>query len=310
MNLRPVLRARGWLLALAAVLLVTAVLLPPLSLPRAVARHMVVFDITQSMNVVDREIKGVPASRLAFARHAVVEALGQLPCGSEMGVAIFSNRRTLLLLAPVEICSNRPELTQTITRIDSRMAWEQASVIFRGVHSAINLAAELPTPPTVMFFTDGQEAPPMREIPPLDKPPVPVRGTLLGVGGMTAQPIPRSDPEGRPIGWWTADAVMQQSPYEVGAGNGSEHLSALREPHLRAVAAEIGFGYVRLDSAEVLQRAMTARDVLHEEVVKTDLRWIPAALAALLLACFYLPLHGIRRPERWRMKSSAGGALN
>lgn len=306
MNLRPVLRARGWLLAIAAVLLLAAVFLPPLSLSRPVVRHMVVFDITQSMNVVDREIEGAPASRLAFARHAVIKSLGQLPCGSEMGVAIFSNRRTLLLLAPVEICSNRPELTQTIRRIDSRMAWEQASVIFRGVHSAINLAAELPQPPTVMFFTDGQEAPPMKEIPPLDKPPVPVRGTLLGVGGTTAQPIPRSDPQGRPIGWWTADAVMQQSPYEVGAGNGQEHLSALREPHLKAVAAEIGFGYARLDSTDVLQRAMTAREVVNDEVVKTDLRWIPAALAALLLAWFYLPTDIFRRSASWRVKSSAG----
>lgn len=306
MNPHPVLRARGWMLAIAALLLLAAVFLPPLPLSRPVVRHMVVFDITQSMNVVDKEINGVPASRLAFSRHAVISSLGRLPCGSEMGVAIFSNRRTLLLLAPVEICSNRPELTQTISRIDSRMAWEQASVVFRGVHSAINLAAELPQPPTVMFLTDGQEAPPMKEIPPLDKPPVPVRGILLGVGGTTAQPIPRSDPEGRPIGWWTADAVMQQSPYEVGAGNGQEHLSALREPHLKAVAAEVGFSYVRLDSSTALQRALTAREVVNDEVVKTDLRWIPATLAAFLLAMFYLPTNTFWSPARRRMKSAAG----
>lgn len=294
MNLRNAFHSRGWVLGIATVLLLAAIFMPPLPISRPVYRHMVVFDVTQSMNVVDQVIDGVPVSRLALARHAVVKSLGKLPCGSEIGVAIFSNRRTLLLLAPVEICANRPELTQTINRIDNRMAWEQASVVFRGIHSAINLAAELPQPPTVMFFTDGQESPPMKDIPDLDKPPVPVRGTLIGVGGQTPQPIPRTDIEGQPVGWWTADTVMQQSPYEVGAGNGQEHLSALREPHLKAVAAEIGFGYARLDSADVLQRAMTAREVVRREVVKTDVRWIPAALAALLLGWFYFPADLLR----------------
>ncbi|MCV5276859.1 hypothetical protein OFC49_39630, partial [Escherichia coli] len=67
-------------LVLAAVLLLTAALLPPLDLKRDSWDTVVVFDLTQSMNVEDYDVNGQPVSRLAFAREAAKRALRELPC--------------------------------------------------------------------------------------------------------------------------------------------------------------------------------------------------------------------------------------
>ena len=107
-------RGRGWMLALAAALLLLAAFLPPLRLAREVVNHLVVLDITQSMYVADTSIDGRTVSRLAFVQRALTDALATLPCGSQLGLGIFASRRTLLLLAPIDVCENRVELEQAI----------------------------------------------------------------------------------------------------------------------------------------------------------------------------------------------------
>src|ERR1700722_1797124 len=57
--------------AIAFLLLLTAILLPPINAPRTTYDYLVVFDITQSMNVEDYELDGVPVSRLTYMRAAV-----------------------------------------------------------------------------------------------------------------------------------------------------------------------------------------------------------------------------------------------
>jgi mxaL protein len=81
--------------AIALVLLVAAVLMPPFNTPRATYDYLVVFDITQSMNVEDYELDGVPASRLTFAREAVRRTLKGLPCGSRVGWGVARADRSL-----------------------------------------------------------------------------------------------------------------------------------------------------------------------------------------------------------------------
>ena len=62
-----------------------------------------------------------------------------------------------------------------------------------------------------VFVTDGHEAPPLdpRHRPAFDDKPGDVAGLLVGVGGLLPVPIPKSDPMGRPLGFWRADEVMQ-----------------------------------------------------------------------------------------------------
>lgn len=282
--------SRDWLLALATLLLVLAALLPPVTMERRVFSHLLVFDITQSMNVADQSIDGASLTRLAWGKRMASLALADLPCGSRLGLSIFASRRTLMVLAPVEICANYDELEQAISQVDSRMAWNQASVIARGLYTAIEAAAELPQPPSLLFISDGHSAPPVDEenAPEFSLPPVPVRGVVMDVGSLTPQPIPRSDSSGRFIGWWEADDVVQRSHSED-AADSQEHLSALHERHLQTLAHVTGLFYARIDSAAAFRRASQDPALAQTLRVPTDLRWVPALAAALLLTAFFLP---------------------
>jgi mxaL protein len=281
---------RDWLLALAVLSLALAALLPPVAMERRVFSHLLVFDITQSMNVADYAIDGVSLSRLAWGKLLASQALADLPCGSRLGLSVFASRRTLLLLAPVEVCANYDELEQAISQIDSRMAWTQASVIARGLYTAIEAAAELPQPPSLLFISDGHSAPPVDEenLPEFSAPSAPIRGVVMGVGSLTPQPIPRSDSSGRFVGWWEAADVVQRSRSED-APDSQEHLSALHEKHLQALARVTGLSYARIDSAAVFRRASQNPGLAQTLRVPTDVRWIPALVGALLLTAFFMP---------------------
>lgn len=293
-TVRRALQQDGALLALAGLLLLTAALLPPVPVSRDVVNHLVVIDITQSMYVTDQILDGGPVSRLAFARASLVRAIARLPCGSQIGLGIFASRRTLLLLAPIEVCANRVELGQAVAQIDARMAWEDASVIVRGVYSATDVAFELPQHPSVIFMTDGQESPPMASIPDFDRPLGRVTGTLVGVGGDMPQPIPHIDKEGRQIGWWSPAEVVQQAG-KAGAAPSQEHLSWLHESYLQALAPHAGLTYARLSDVAALETILRDARLGRPLVVATEVGWVPALLAGLLLVLYYLQL-----PTAWR----------
>ena len=320
------LGAQRWLLALAALLLAVALIDPGVSMERGRFDHVVVLDVTQSMNVTDELIAGQPASRLDFAKLALRGALLRLPCGSKVGWAIFTEYRTLLLFAPIEVCANLDELRSTLARIDSRMAWSGNSEIAKGLHSAIVMARDLPEKPSLVFITDGQEAPPLnpRFRPAFDDKPGEVPGLIVGVGDLLPSPIPKRDPQGRPLGFWRADEVMQTDPSSqgratsvpgermvdspgdgvvapmLGATPGREHLSALRESYLQMLAGEQGLVFHRLQTPEGLQAALMSPALAKPMPVRTGGRSVLAALAlGLLLARYVLPwLRGAARKTR------------
>jgi len=269
-------------------------------------------------------LDGQPVSRLAYARQALRASLLQLPCGSRVGLGLFTEYRSFLLLAPVEVCANLQELRSTLDRIDGRMAWTGNSEIAKGLISGISIAGQLPGKPSLVFVTDGQEAPPLdpRHRPHFDGKPGDVQGLVLGVGGLLPMPIPKTDPSGRPLGYWAADEVAQTDPRSQGRGAsvsgetmvedaagpvpealrggraGSEHLSSLREGYLRLLAGELGLNYLRLDGTDGLLRALTAQPLARPVPARADLR-VPLALLALaLLAWRHAPVAIWRRFRR------------
>ncbi|SHN25489.1 vWA domain-containing protein [Rhizobacter sp. OV335] len=301
-------RRDAWLLALAALALAATFLNPGLRIERRLFEHVVVLDITQSMNVTDQVLAGKPASRLAFAKEALRQGLLELPCGSKVGWAVFTEYRSFLLLAPVEVCANLGELRATLARIDGRMAWSGNSEVSKGLHSAIGIARDLPGKPSLVFITDGQEAPPLNPQyrPAFDDKPGEVPGLLVGVGELLASPIPKTDPLGRPLGVWRADEVMQTDMRRQGRGAsvsgealaddgagpavaglgatpGTEHLSALREGYLRLLASERGLRFHRLQTAPGFSEALTDPALAKPVVARADGRVALAALAFLLL---------------------------
>ena len=309
--------ADRWLLVGAALALAGCLLRPEWPVERDRFDHVIVLDITQSMDVQDEAVDGKPVSRLAHAKQALRDALLHLPCGSKVGWAVFTEYRAFLLFEPVEVCANLSELRSTLARIDGRMAWSGNSEIAKGLHSGIDLARQLPGRPSLVFVSDGHEAPPLNPLhrPNFDDKPGEVAGLIVGVGDLRPSPIPKSDPSGRPLGFWHADEVAQTDLYgpgrgaslsnermtedqaaaapapALGATPGSEHLSALREPYLRLLGRERGLGFVRLESSEGLAAALTAPALAKPTQVLADGRVALAWLAlGLLLARHARPL--------------------
>ena len=308
-----------WLLGAAALLLAASFLNPGVMLERPSFEHVVVLDVTQSMNVTDVQLDGKPVSRLTLAKHALRESLLELPCGSKVGWAIFTEYRSFLLLAPIEVCAHLSELRSTLAQIDGRMAWAGNSEIAKGVHSAIGVVKLLPGKPSLVFVTDGQEAPPLnpRYRPTFDDKPGDISGVIVGVGGLVPSPIPRFDPDGRAMGYWQADQVMQTDlrsqgrsgnvkgeamvddragmvAPSLGAAPGSEHLSSLREGYLRLLSREQGLAFLRLQSPKELTAALTAPELARPVRARQDVRVLLAGLAFCLL---------LARHVVWRRKS-------
>ncbi len=319
-------RSEALLLTGAALALGGCLLDPGITMQRPRYEEIVVLDVTQSMNVEDQQSAGKPISRLRYAKQALRDTLLKLPCGSKIGWGLFTEYRSYLLFEPVEVCANLTELRATLARIDGRMAWTGNSEIAKGLHSGLVIAKQLPGVPSLVFITDGQEAPPLnpRHRPAFDDKPGEVSGLLVGVGDLKPSPIPKTDPMGRSIGFWKADEVMQSDPYAQGRGGsvagelmkdddgtpvarvpgaspGSEHLSALREAYLRLLGSELGLGFYRLQSTEGLAAAMMAPALERPVTVRADARMALAGLAvALLLARFAAP-----NWQRWRGKRAA-----
>ena len=306
--------AERWLLAGAACALAACLLRPGWPVERARFDHVIVLDITQSMDVQDVSLDGKPVSRLAYAKHALRGALLQLPCGSKVGWAVFTEHRSFLLFEPVEVCANLTELRSTLAHVNGRMAWAGNSEIAKGLHSGIDLARRLPGSPSLVFVTDGQESPPLSagHRPQFDDKPGDVRGVIVGVGDVRPSPIPKSDPSGRPLGFWQADEVAQADLYSVGRGGsvsgesmtddvtvpvqpalgatpGSEHLSAMREPYLRLLGSERGMAFARLTSPEALAVALMSPALAKPTLVRADARVALACLALGLLLARYAP---------------------
>jgi mxaL protein len=173
-------------------------------------------------------------------------------------------------------------------------------------------AKDLGTNPNIIFVTDGQEAPPLdpTNILPMfeDLKAGQVRGYLVGAGGYVPRPIPKTDEDGNRVGYWRADEVMQPGDIiQDSKVRGAEHLSSLREPHLQEVAHQVGFGYARLTSPESIARVMLDKRFARRDKALTDLYWIPALLALLLLAARFSPIPLRRRSPA---ASRAGNATN
>ena len=282
-------------LALAAAALVLSLLGITAPLERPMYRYLFILDITQSMNTLDYMLDDRPASRLAYAKTAIQYAMANMPCGSQVGLGVFTEHRSMVLLAPVEVCAAYTELTATLARLDWRMAWAGASEVAKGLNSALRLTRELEAPPTVVFVSDGHEAPPVSRVNRFrfGGEPGAVTGLIVGAGGAVPRPIPKYDMSGNPLGYWGADEVVQiEGTGRQGSDSGesmvdsegralvpmragAEHLSTLKESYLRALAQDTGLQYRRLTTPADLQEALTVREWARPAKINVDLR--PAA---------------------------------
>jgi mxaL protein len=280
--------AAQWRLAGVLSLLMASVLLPDINLSRKTFEYMVTFDVTQSMNVEDVELDARPVRRLVLARAAMRDVLRNIPCGSKVGWSVFSGYRSFVLLRPIEVCANYEVLLSSLDKIGDPMRWANASNIGKGVYWAMHNAKIL-APARFVFITDGQEAPPIdpgdNVAPPTE--PGEVEGLLVGVGSIAPSRIPKTDSRGIIAGYWTHEDIQKATSGTN--GNGHEELSERRDPYLSLLAQHNSITYEPLSSVTSLTDLLTQERWSLRTEAPTNIRWVVALLALLLLIWSYLP---------------------
>nr|WP_305908856.1 vWA domain-containing protein [Methylomarinum sp. Ch1-1]MDP4521718.1 VWA domain-containing protein [Methylomarinum sp. Ch1-1] len=267
-----------------------------------------IVDITRSMNARDYRLNGESVSRIEFIKHELRQLLFALPCQSKIGLGVFTDRQSALLFEPLEICSARYEIDRVLAALDWRMAWAADSRIGKGLHETVTMLMSRKT--SIVFLTDGQEAPPVNPRYHTDFSDVKGKsqGMIVGVGGLNNVPIPKYDKEGKQVGIYSVDDVPHRSTFGIpsrlpaDAGNyharnapfggakviGDQHMSRLYEPHLQQLSREMGWSYHRLETLDKLVQALS-EDFADTQMVSEDIRVYSAVAALFLLLLAYLP---------------------
>jgi mxaL protein len=198
------------LLAAALALLLLALLRPTIPLKRDIYTYLLVVDITQSMNAEDMSLEGKKASRIAYTRHMLHDAISSMPCGTRVGVAFFAGVVVSTLFHPVEVCASFDAIQDTVEHIEWRQAWHGNSRLGFGMLSASAALKALPEPAQVVFFTDGEEAPLLHAFNRADLSNWQGgKGWLLvGIGSDKRTPIPKMDENNKVIGFWSENTYQ------------------------------------------------------------------------------------------------------
>jgi mxaL protein len=318
---------RFWLLAAALLCFLAALVAPRVERQLNSFEFLTVVDITGSMNTRDYTEDGKPQSRLDKVKAILRQTLIDLPCESRFGLAIFAERRVFLLFNPIKVCDNFAPIAGAVAALNWREAWEGDSHIAGGLYRAIALAHDLQT--DLVFVTDGQEAPPLPWTggPDFDGEPGEVKGLIVGIGGYALSPIPKYDDSGREIGMYGPDDVLQESRFGLpppGAEsrpgynprnapfgdvhvNGNEHLSSVKEPYLKSLAAKTGLVYTHLVNEPEFLAALEAHATPHPVKTAVALGSVVATMGLACLGCLYavLPLLFWLRARTWLIKPKA-----
>ncbi|WP_347986728.1 vWA domain-containing protein [Methylomonas sp. AM2-LC] len=292
---------------LSMLVLLVMTLYPSHSQKSPIYKVMFIVDITRSMNAEDYQMDDKRISRLEFVKRSLSNLLVRLPCQSQVGLGIFTERRSAILFEPVEVCTGFNELNKSIAALDWRMAWAADSRIASGLLNTLQQLSNKET--TLVFISDGQEAPPVNLRYRTDFAEVKgkVKGIIVGAGGLQPVTIPKFNHKGQPSGVYGADDVPQRSsfgepdlnpekiegydarnaPFGRAAAKGIEHLSALHESYLLQLAAETGLQYHRLQDSDELWHALQIPEFALPTPVEADIRGYYAAAVLILLIVFH-----------------------
>lgn len=310
--------ARLICLITAAVFTLIAMALPPLPFPVKTYDYVFMLDITRSMNVQDyNDNDGGAISRLEHSKQAMLAAARSLPCGSRVGLGVFTERSPALLYSPIDVCTDYPVLEASIKELDWRMAWVADSNISQALYNTLELMQnDVLSASKLVFFTDGHEAPPVNPryapdfsyISMLQNQPDDWRsGLIVGVGQHNKSKIPKFDEDGVQIGFYTAEDVPHASHFGLPADPskiegyiprngpwgkakvvGTEHLSNVREDYLKQLAEQTKMAYHHLQDKVGLIKALGHQAFAQRKVQVTPLNVFFAAVALLLLIyCFH-----------------------
>jgi mxaL protein len=294
------------LLVVVALLLLLAIYKPQIQLKQDVHNYLLVADVSQSMNAQDLKLNNKTISRMDYTKHLMKRVVETSTCGTYISLGVFAAENVGLLLMPLEVCANYDEITDAIDHLEWRMAWRGNSRLSFGVKSAESMFDYLNIPATMLFFTDGDEAPKVNAINILDLSGVQIGKNLLfvGVGGHQPVPIPRYNSSNKWVGYWSSDTkentagavgdtysdTSKDEPDPIVAyAEFDRYLSQLDSEYLKQLAAEIKGGYIEGQDTEEFYTSIQSQKPSASFVTAYSLRWLYLSLAILMLLLIYSP---------------------
>lgn len=298
------------LLGSALLLLILAMFHPTVPVKHNIYSYLLVADISQSMNAIDMQIDGKPASRIAHTQKLLHEVVSSLPCGTKVSIGLFAGVSVAALYNPIEVCENFAAIQDTIDHFDWRTAWSGNSRIRESMFSITRAIRSFPEPAQVVFVTDGEEAPNLHAFNTRDL--TNFQGAdgwlLVGVGSEKGAAIPKLSEKNQVIGFWSNESfalqpgVAQISESNIGVRNdnvaGGEqdrYISKLNTTYMKSIAKEIGATYVYGGNVHTVLDAMKEQKPARRDVAPFDLHWVLASLAGLLLLAAYFGKHPIKQ---------------
>lgn len=304
------------LLAAALLLLIVALFNPAVPIKRNIYSYMLVADISQSMNTVDKTLNGKPVSRMVFMQDMMHRLIGELPCGTNVSMSVFAGVSVAALYTPIEVCENFDAINDTIDHLDWRTAWSGNSRVRTSMTTLAKTIRSFPEPAQVVFFTDGEEAPKIHVFNKADL--TTFQGgddwLFVGIGSDVGTPIPKLDEQNQLIGYWSNDSFAMQPGIaqisesnlgvrddNVAGGTSDRYLSKLDEENLKELSKEINGLYVRGNDVHDVLSAMKKQKPVRRDTAGFEIRWILAGLAGILFILAYTPKHPLRElSSQWQ----------
>lgn len=304
------------LLAVALLLLIIALFNPKIPIKRDIYSYMLVADISQSMNTVDKTLNGKPVSRMVFMQDMMHRMIGELPCGTNVSMSLFAGVSVAALYTPIEVCENFDAINDTIDHLDWRTAWSGNSRVRASMITLAKTIRSFPEPAQVVFFTDGEEAPKLHVFNRADL--TAFQGgedwLFVGIGSDEGTPIPKFDERNQLIGYWSGDSFAMQPGIaqisesnlgvrddNVAGGTSDRYLSKLDEEYLKDLAKEVNGLYVRGNDVHDVLSAMRKQKPVRKDKAGFEIRWLLASIAGILFILAYTPKHPVQELKtQWR----------
>lgn len=294
------------LLIVVALLLLLAIYKPQIQLKQDVHNYLLVADVSQSMNAQDVKLNNKVISRMDYTKHLMKRVVETSSCGTYISLGVFAAENVGLLLTPLEVCANYDVITDSIDHLEWRMAWRGNSRLTFGIKSAESMFDYLNIPATMLFFTDGDEAPKVNAINKLDLSGVQIGKNLLfiGVGGHQPVPIPRYNSSNKWVGYWSSDTkensagavgdtysdTSKDEPDPIVAyAEFDRYLSQLDSEYLKQISAEIKGSYIEGQDTEEFYTYVQSQKPSASFVTAYSLKWLYLILAILMLLLIYTP---------------------
>ena len=304
------------LLLAALLLLIVALFNPRIPIKRDIYSYLLVADISQSMNTVDKSLNGKPVSRMVFMQDLMHRLIGELPCGTNVSISVFAGVSVAALYTPIEVCENFDAINDTIDHLDWRTAWSGNSRVRASMITLAKTIRSFPEPAQVVYFTDGEEAPKLHVFNRTDL--TAFQGgedwLFVGIGSDVGTPIPKFDEHNQLIGYWSGDSFAMQPGIaqisesnlgvrddNVAGGTSDRYLSKLDEEYMKELAKEINGLYVRGNNVHDVLDAMKKQKPVRKDKAAFELRWILAAFAGILFTLAYTPKNPVKELRtQWR----------